>query len=321
MPASVRSTCCPAKVCGCLPSSSSCSTRCASGHLLRAGLALPERTRVRHLLVAVSTLVAAPVLGIAVAPALNGLIGAGPERIAVVGIAGIETTHVSRGSRLHYYARLDEAAASLPPGVVMGRYDEAWSPPRRMRRRCRSRGFRFATGRACSVRRLCSKSLRPVRTRDENGTEERCAAARRVAVVLMIAAAGAQEGAGQTVRERIRERVEQPRRAKPPAVTEPSPATAFVAGDQVRTLAHGGQQRLYLIHVPPGLDQSRPAPLVVALHGGGGHAEYMADDSRYGLIGAADRNGFIVVFPNGDSRFPAAGWPPGMPAAAARRSA
>lgn len=121
--------------------------------------------------------------------------------------------------------------------------------------------------------------------------------------VLMIAAASAQEGAGQTVRERIRERVEQ-RRAKPPAVTEPSPATAFVAGDQVRTLAHGGQQRLYLIHVPPGLDQSRPAPLVVALHGGGGHAEYMADDTRYGLLGAADRNGFIVVFPNGDSRFP-----------------
>ena len=43
-------------------------------------------------------------------------------------------------------------------------------------------------------------------------------------------------------RERIRERVEQ-RRAKPPAVTEPSPATAFAAGDQVRTLVHGGQQR------------------------------------------------------------------------------
>ena len=101
-----------------------------NGHLLRAGLALPERARIRHLLVAVSTLVAAPVLGMLVAPALNGLIGAGPERIAVVGIAGIETTHVSRSSRLHYYARLDESAAPLPPGrYFMGRYDEAWEPP------------------------------------------------------------------------------------------------------------------------------------------------------------------------------------------------
>ena len=101
-----------------------------NGHLLRAGLALPERARIRHLLVAVSTLVAAPVLGLLVAPALNGLIGAGPERIAVVRVAGIETSHVSRSARLHYYARLDSGAAPLPPGrYFMGRYDEAWELP------------------------------------------------------------------------------------------------------------------------------------------------------------------------------------------------
>lgn len=69
-------------------------------------------------------------------------------------------------------------------------------------------------------------------------------------------------------------------------------------------LAHGGLDRRYLIHVPPGLDLTKPVPLLLAFHGGGGHAEYMADDSRYGLIGAADRSGFVVVFPNGYSRFP-----------------
>lgn len=69
-------------------------------------------------------------------------------------------------------------------------------------------------------------------------------------------------------------------------------------------LTHGGLQRRYLIHVPPGLDPARPAPLVVAFHGGGGHAEHMADDARYGLVGEADRAGFVLVFPNGYSRFP-----------------
>ena len=56
-------------------------------------------------------------------------------------------------------------------------------------------------------------------------------------------------------------------------------------------LTHGGLQRRYLIHIPPGLDSARPAPLVLAFYGGVGHAEYMADDTRYGLVGEADRAG------------------------------
>lgn len=100
--------------------------------LLRAGLALPERERARYLLVAVSTLAASPVLGLLIAPAVNGLVGTGPERIAVVPVSRIESTTVSRSSRLHYYARLDGSleSAGLPPGrYFMRRYDEAWEPP------------------------------------------------------------------------------------------------------------------------------------------------------------------------------------------------
>ena len=52
------------------------------------------------------------------------------QRIAVVRVAGIEASHVSRSARLHYYARLDGGAAPLPPGrYFLGRYDEAWEPP------------------------------------------------------------------------------------------------------------------------------------------------------------------------------------------------
>lgn len=88
------------------------------------------------------------------------------------------------------------------------------------------------------------------------------------------------------------------------AAGESAPAGALGAGTHTLQLSHDGQQRKYLLHIPAGYDPARPAPLVLAFHGGGGHAEFMADEARYGLVGKADRAGFVVVFPNGYSRFP-----------------
>jgi len=65
-----------------------------------------------------------------------------------------------------------------------------------------------------------------------------------------------------------------------------------------------GSARNYLLHVPHNYNPQHPAALVVALHGGGGHAAYMADDERYGLIAKSEREGFIALFPNGYSKFP-----------------
>jgi polyhydroxybutyrate depolymerase len=64
------------------------------------------------------------------------------------------------------------------------------------------------------------------------------------------------------------------------------------------------QGRKVLVHLPTGYDPSHPAPLVLAFHGGGGDAAFMADDTRYGLQRQADQGGFIVAFPNGASRLP-----------------
>lgn len=90
-----------------------------------------------------------------------------------------------------------------------------------------------------------------------------------------------------------------------PAQEPPRPAVAALgAGTHALSLRHDGQQRQYLLHLPAGHDPARPGPLVLALHGGGGHAAYMADDERYGLLGKADRAGFILVVPNGYSRLP-----------------
>lgn len=85
---------------------------------------------------------------------------------------------------------------------------------------------------------------------------------------------------------------------------ESAPAGALGAGTHTLQLSHDRQQRKYLLHIPAGYDPARPAPLVLAFHGGGGHAEFMADEARYGLVGKAERAGFVVVFPNGYSRFP-----------------
>lgn len=65
------------------------------------------------------------------------------------------------------------------------------------------------------------------------------------------------------------------------------------------TLRHGGLDRRVIVHLPRSLAPDRPAPLLFAFHGGGGHAERMADDARFGLIRASEAQGAILVVPNG----------------------
>lgn len=68
-------------------------------------------------------------------------------------------------------------------------------------------------------------------------------------------------------------------------------------------LQHAGMERMYRVHVPAKYDPARPAPLLVAMHGGGGNMDLQADDRYYGEITSSEREGAIVVFPNGSSRF------------------
>jgi polyhydroxybutyrate depolymerase len=63
----------------------------------------------------------------------------------------------------------------------------------------------------------------------------------------------------------------------------------------------GGRDRMALVHVPQSYDAGKPAPLVMAIHGGGGGAIFQADDGNYGLITKSETAGFIAAFPNGIS--------------------
>jgi len=66
--------------------------------------------------------------------------------------------------------------------------------------------------------------------------------------------------------------------------------------DEDRSIDVGPLKRTYRLHVPPKVDKARPMPLVVVFHGGGGGAVQM---DRLGFSQLADRDGFIVAYPDG----------------------
>jgi polyhydroxybutyrate depolymerase len=69
------------------------------------------------------------------------------------------------------------------------------------------------------------------------------------------------------------------------------------AGDYTRQLTVGGLKRTYHIHVPPGYDPRKPAPVVVVLHGALMNGPIM--EWFCGVSKKADEAGFIAVYPDG----------------------
>jgi polyhydroxybutyrate depolymerase len=100
----------------------------------------------------------------------------------------------------------------------------------------------------------------------------------------------------QQVLERAREL-----RGNRPA--DPNATAIRGPGDYRFSFVHDGVTREYLVHVPKSY-RGQPMPMLVALHGGGGDADFQADDSKYRLISKSEAAGFIAVFPDGYSRFP-----------------
>jgi len=77
-------------------------------------------------------------------------------------------------------------------------------------------------------------------------------------------------------------------------------------GDYERNVP-GWENRSYLLHIPPQYNASESLPVIIAIHGGGGNADAMVKvtcpdgnlNSSKCLNALADREGFIVVYPNG----------------------
>jgi polyhydroxybutyrate depolymerase len=77
------------------------------------------------------------------------------------------------------------------------------------------------------------------------------------------------------------------------------PAQA-VRSEERRTLRVNGEDRAYLLYVPSGYRSARPAPLVLVFHGAGGRAQGFARHT--GFSGVAEREGFVVAYPQGLQR-------------------
>ena len=69
--------------------------------------------------------------------------------------------------------------------------------------------------------------------------------------------------------------------------------------DEKSSLMHDNMERTFHIHFPQSYIKSLRLPLVIAMHGRGGEGESMILVTRRGFNQLADRDGFIVVYPDG----------------------
>ncbi|MFB4320195.1 alpha/beta hydrolase family esterase [Actinomadura sp. 21ATH] len=78
------------------------------------------------------------------------------------------------------------------------------------------------------------------------------------------------------------------------------PAAARPGTHERAVTMYGVWDRPYLLHVPPASEPSARRPLVIALHGGLNDMRHMREST--GLDAVADRNGFLVAYPDGFMR-------------------
>jgi polyhydroxybutyrate depolymerase len=110
--------------------------------------------------------------------------------------------------------------------------------------------------------------------------------------------AGAQERVGgDAIRDRIRQRMEQRRTDRVPPLGTATKAPAGAPGYE--SVLIGGQVRTFMRYTPNGvLVAGKKVPVVFALHGGKSRADQL--QGYLGMNAVADREGFIVVYPQGD---------------------
>jgi polyhydroxybutyrate depolymerase len=79
-------------------------------------------------------------------------------------------------------------------------------------------------------------------------------------------------------------------------------AIADQEASTVHSIIFAGLERTYRIHIPPSHDKAKPSPLLIALHGGGGTGRAMEKLTLGGFNRLSDREGFIVLYPDGTGK-------------------
>lgn len=127
-----------------------------------------------------------------------------------------------------------------------------------------------------------------------------------IGVILLITCVDAyaegplRERIKQNFKERVLEKLEE---APAPETNKNINDKITSAGDYIFSVMHDSLKRMYHVHVPPQYTPEKKMPMLIAFHGGGGDMEYMSREEYYGLVSKSDKEGFVVVFPNGYSNF------------------
>ncbi|HKT58985.1 MAG TPA: PHB depolymerase family esterase [Gemmatimonadales bacterium] len=82
-----------------------------------------------------------------------------------------------------------------------------------------------------------------------------------------------------------------------PVAAQSYAGSGMAPAGEPRTLLVNGEARRYYLHLPPGWRPDRPSALVLVFHAGGGRARDIAPHT--GFSNLADREGFVVVYPQG----------------------
>ena len=77
-----------------------------------------------------------------------------------------------------------------------------------------------------------------------------------------------------------------------------APSRDLNINDKTYEMEFGGRERNYIVHLPPEAKMQKPIPLLFNLHGGGGTAKGTPGLTFWRFNTLADRDGFIVVYPN-----------------------
>lgn len=79
-----------------------------------------------------------------------------------------------------------------------------------------------------------------------------------------------------------------------------NPFPVYKSGNYDFSLPYGSIKRTYKVHIPLDYDPGKETALVINLHGGGGNAESHIKTTQ--MDKAADKHGFIVVYPDGTGK-------------------
>jgi polyhydroxybutyrate depolymerase len=74
----------------------------------------------------------------------------------------------------------------------------------------------------------------------------------------------------------------------------------FGSGDYQLSVQVKNLKRDYLVHVPSSYDKNTPMPVIINFHGGGGDAQNQMKQSQ--MNSKSDKEGFIVVYPQGTGK-------------------